>query len=113
MTLEVELPGVMSDDLTVQLVEGEVLCIRGTRRRTSSATSSGSALEFDMTFDLEKNMDAGAATATLSHGVLRVEVPKRKPAILRLPILPSEHSSSGGPDELATSTVNRLEMSKD
>ena len=77
-----ELPGVASDDVTVELEQG-VLCIRGEKKsRRDEKLEQGRRLEcsygtFSRSFSLPQDADADRISAEFRDGVLDVAIPKR------------------------------------
>lgn len=86
--LEIELPGVRKDDLSVEL-EREVLTISATRHvereeglRALHLERSGNA-RFVRRFTLGKDADADNIEGRFTDGVLRLSVPKKEKALPR------------------------------
>ena len=86
--IELELPGLDRDDLTVQAHESEVV-VRGDRRPSAAGRPEAfHRLErrhgpFSRSFRLPASIDAAAIVAELREGVLRVTVPKARSARAR------------------------------
>jgi len=81
--LEVELPGVRRDDVSIDVVDRRVVVTgeRRERRRLGllrHRTRTTGRLRLDVTFPLE--IDQGAVRATLDHGLLTLTVPKAERA---------------------------------
>ena len=81
MQLEVELPGVKAEDLSVELEDNRYLRIQGSRRSDLSPESS-----FDLSFSLADDVDSDRLTVKLSAGILNVQVPKKEKAVKKLAI---------------------------
>src|SRR5262245_5298488 len=83
-----ELPGVEQDDVEVQ-VDGEELVIRGERRLTGHARPEGfqrmerSYGPFARRVLLTGEVDSARVTAQFRDGLLRLELPKARPAAAR------------------------------
>jgi HSP20 family protein len=81
--LSAELPGVMSSEIDIKVIEGN-LVLRGERRWERDVHGEqfyrleSSYGKFERTFSLSERIDAEAITAQLEAGVLRVVLPKRK-----------------------------------
>ena len=81
LVLTMDLPGLTTDDLDVQILEGELL-VRGERKRPQLPEGSGWAHSergfgsFERRIHLPHDVDADAITATMDHGVLSLIVPK-------------------------------------
>lgn len=90
LTLLAEMPGVRAGDVEVTL-ENEVLRVRG---RVAPATPEGLRLghaefepaDFEAAFGVREELDAERITASLRHGLLRVELPKRGPTQRSIPV---------------------------
>jgi HSP20 family molecular chaperone IbpA len=86
MELTIHVPGVAAKDMTVEVVEGDVLWVRGGRtiRGTGSLTMQS---EFDQSFQLDTDVDVENISVTLSSsGTLRVSVPKKARVSNNIPI---------------------------
>ena len=81
MQLELELPGVQANDLSVELEDNRHLRIQGSRRSGLSPESS-----FDLSFALADDVDSDRLTVKLSAGILRVSVPKKEKTVKKLTI---------------------------
>ena len=81
VTVVLDVPGVKSDDLDIQL-QGEVLTIRGERRWPYQSVDGGVRRvergfgTFERTLRVPAGLDAGAISAALEDGVLRLTLPK-------------------------------------
>ena len=71
--LFMELPGVKSEDLKVELTNG-ILRIQGQRKKGDANLKFTRKLQID-----EDAMDASQMTATLSDGILEISAPKKQP----------------------------------
>jgi HSP20 family protein len=86
--IELELPGLAREDLTVHAHEDEVV-VRGERRpAVAGRPEAFHRLErrhgpFARSFRFPEGIDAGGISAELNEGVLRVCVPKPQPAPAR------------------------------
>lgn len=83
VTLELDLPGVRSEELELQ-IEQEQLIIRG-ERKPSTALDNYRRVEpsygaFTRTFALPDSVNRDGITAQLDHGVLRVVLPQKEEA---------------------------------
>ena len=77
-TLEVELPGVDEEQLTLEISEG---------RLELRADRSSAELRYALTLRLHQRFDQEAISATLRDGLLRISLPERlKPAPRRISI---------------------------
>jgi len=80
ITLYADLPGVPKDKLNLQ-VEADILTIEGEVSLRTPAEMAASHVEVDVpryrrVFTLSKELDSGKVSAELSHGVLRLRIPK-------------------------------------
>ncbi len=77
--LDIELPGVSRDDVTVEIARGR-LVVTGERRKRERIGllrhRSRTTGEFRFDVTLPRDVDDEAVTATLDHGLLTVTVPK-------------------------------------
>lgn len=84
--LEVDLPGVEPADIEVA-VSGDKLSIRAERKWAKTEGKSAFQRSFSQSFSLPATVDSQGISATYSHGVLKVAVPKRAgPASRRVEI---------------------------
>lgn len=84
ITLYADMPGVPKDRLTLN-VEGDQLSLEGEVVLTVPQGMQPGHVEvqrarYRRTFTLSKELDAGKVSAELSHGVLRVRIPKAEHA---------------------------------
>lgn len=84
-----DVPGVSAKDLSIELENGRVLRIAGSRKHKNRI---GEAVEskFHQSFQLNTDVDPERLKVTLSHGVLRVLAPKKEKVVKRLAIKPAE-----------------------
>lgn len=77
--VDVELPGVRRDDVTIEIADGQ-LSITGERRERQRVgllrRSTRTAGRFRLQVGLPLDIDADAVSASLDHGMLTVTVPK-------------------------------------
>lgn len=81
--VELELPGLDRDDVTIQ-AQGDELVVRGERRPATSGSPVFHRLErrygpFARGFRFAEEVDPDRITAAFSDGLLRLEVPKVRP----------------------------------
>ena len=84
ITLYADLPGVHKDKLNLQ-VEADTLTIEGevsipTPERLEASYAEVGLPRYRRVFTLSKELDAGKVTAELSHGVLKLRIPKAEHA---------------------------------
>mmetsp|Transcript_3382 Transcript_3382/g.9671 ORF Transcript_3382/g.9671 Transcript_3382/m.9671 type:complete len:234 (-) Transcript_3382:60-761(-) len=81
--LAMELPGVPAKDLSIEVEEGKVLRIQGTRtlRENGSVIKS----EFEQSFQLE-DVDVENISVSLDSGILTITAPKKEPVVKRIPL---------------------------
>jgi HSP20 family molecular chaperone IbpA len=83
--LTMQVPGVAAKDMTVEVVDGNVLWVRGSQ----TIRGNGSLMmqsEFDQSFQLDKDIDVENISVTLSSGILRVSAPKKARVTKNIPI---------------------------
>ena len=80
-TLRVELPGVSAQDLEVILENDSLLRIQGKRHHLT-----GQTMEFDQSFQLDKDVDASSLQVTLQNGTLQVTASKKAKSVQRLEV---------------------------
>jgi HSP20 family molecular chaperone IbpA len=83
--LLMEVPGVLAEDLEVELEGNELIRIKGTRKR--SVGGSVESFDFDQAFRLAEDIDVEKLTVNLSAGILRIRVPKKEKMVRKLPIV--------------------------
>ena len=110
MQLEVELPGVKAEDLSVELEDNRYLRIQGSRRSGLSPESS-----FDLSFSLADDVDSDRLTVKLSAGILNVQVPKKEKAVKKLAIATDqiEPNQMGTKVADAENEVEEITITKD
>jgi HSP20 family protein len=80
--LDVELPGIKAEDIKVD-VEGDVLTIRGERKRENTSKKDGYQRferaygSFSRAFSLGQDVDAENVVAKYEHGVLKLSLNKK------------------------------------
>lgn len=90
-TIKIELPGLASEDITVDLTQ-TVLTIAGEKRRPYEAnTTRMHRIErdygpFERKVQLPDDIDADAVDAHLEHGVLTLRVAKRRAMPVRISV---------------------------
>ena len=72
VALRMELPGVAAEDLEVTLENGALLRIHGKRH-----SLTGEEMEFDQSFQLEKDVDPESLAVALQNGILQVTASKK------------------------------------
>jgi HSP20 family molecular chaperone IbpA len=85
-----EMPGVAPGAVEIT-VEGDVLTIQGRAElpRTGARAADGAAslpVEYRRSFQLTETADADAIEASCQHGLVRVRVPRKKPAQRRIAV---------------------------
>ena len=86
ITLSVELPGMVKDNVTVNVEDG-ILTLSGERKLENEEKQDGytrierSYGSFERTFSLPKTVDQDNITANMESGVLKVSLPKREEAL--------------------------------
>lgn len=70
-TLEVELPGVKKEDVSIEM-ERNVLTIKGSRKRGETETT------YERSFRVADQIDSDNVTAVMEDGVLRLSLNKKK-----------------------------------
>lgn len=71
--IKIELPGVMPDDIDVNL-DGKLLKVSGKTRHGK---------EFSYSYSLKSNVDDAAIVASLKNGLLSISLPKKQETTLR------------------------------
>lgn len=86
--LTVELPGVRSEDLDIELVDASLLRIRASRK----IKQSGSFIQqdFDQSFQLDNDVDPNHIKASLTDGILTVQAKRKEKSVKKIPISVSE-----------------------
>jgi HSP20 family molecular chaperone IbpA len=81
--LTIDVPGVASKDLTVELLEdGTMLRLSDSRRH-----HHGSVTEFESMFRMHKDVDTATLVVRLSSGVLRISASKKEKVVKKLQIV--------------------------
>jgi len=88
--LSMELPGVTSKDLSVELENNKMLHIFGSRVYKSQGSLVQS--DFHQSFQLDDNVDADQLKVTLSAGILKVTVPKVEKTLKKLEIVSGDET---------------------
>ena len=78
---QVELPGVVKENLNVQVTKENVLSIEAKREK-----SSGRTIEFVRRFELPDSLDSASIKADFYDGVLTVTVTKKLPSVKTIDI---------------------------
>jgi HSP20 family molecular chaperone IbpA len=97
--LTMEIPGLAAEDVSVEVENGNLLRIRGSRtrqpleevdggasRRRSSQEVVKQRATFEEVFVLDDDMDVDQLRVTLWRGILTVQIPRRAKVIRRIPI---------------------------
>ena len=90
--VQVELPGVPSENLTVELEQG-VLSLRGQTNATayeSGESALTEAIAYERSFRLSDAVEGGRIQAELKNGLLTLTLPKAERALPRQ--IPVEHN---------------------
>lgn len=82
--LAMELPGVLAKDLTVELVDEQVVRVYGSRKYVHNGHTVEA--EFDQSFQMNEDVDPQQLKVTLQAGILKLEVPKKQKTVRRIPI---------------------------
>ncbi len=86
--LEAEIPGVDPEDVEVY-VQGRVLTVRAERKRASDDIREGYRRierfhgSFQRSFTIPESVDADKVDASVTHGVLRIALPKTEASLPR------------------------------
>ncbi len=105
--LTVELPGVRSEDLDIELVDASLLRIRASRK----VKHNGSFVqqEFDQSFQLDRDVDPDHIKASLTNGVLTVQAKRKEKSVKKISILLDEasvHNAVAESNEIAEETLS-------
>jgi HSP20 family molecular chaperone IbpA len=106
--LSMEVPGIAAKDMMVEIENGNVLRVKGSRtiRERGSLVQS----EFDQSFQLDKDIDIENIAVSLSSGILKVSAPKRERVTKKIPLTIQEDAESE--DFLAVQANAKLERSE-
>jgi HSP20 family molecular chaperone IbpA len=82
--LTMEVPGVLANDLSVELEDNKLLRVKGVR----TLNQHGSLVEytFDQVFQIDDDVDPERLKVSLSSGILRITAPKKEQVIKRIPV---------------------------
>ena len=106
--LMMELPGVLAKDLNVEVVDGSVLRISGSRKYIRNGSIYDS--EFDQSFEMQ-SVDPERLKVTLSSGILTIRAPKKEKTALRIPISTEEGEHQQELLEVQTTQAHQQENS--
>ena len=79
-SIELDLPGVLEDELNVQIQKDRVVVSVEVKEKESRAQRFN---QFKRAFRFRTALDTDNATADLSHGILRIQLPKAASAVPR------------------------------
>jgi HSP20 family molecular chaperone IbpA len=82
--LTLEIPGVLPNDISVELEDNKLLRVKGSR--TLKQHGSLAEYQFDQVFQLDDDVDPERLKVSLSSGILRITAPKKEKVIKRLPV---------------------------
>lgn len=86
LTFHAELPGIPKDNVKITVTDGNILTIRGEKKREDKQEGKNfmrverSYGSFARTFTLPDNLNTDAIKASFDNGVLNIEIPKVEPA---------------------------------
>lgn len=86
--LAMEVPGVSAKDLSVEVGSGNILCVRGSR--TIRDSGSMTKAKFDLSFQLDNDIDVENISVSLSSGILSVTAPRKENVVKRIQLSISE-----------------------
>jgi HSP20 family molecular chaperone IbpA len=101
--LTMEVSGASAKDVTVEIENGNMIRIHGSRNVISE--HGVEELEFDKVFEMEKDIDMENIKVTLSAGILRITAPKKERAVKRIPVVIQEEET----DEIVEEVVVVME----
>jgi HSP20 family molecular chaperone IbpA len=106
--LSMEVPGIAAKDMIVEIENGNVLRVSGSRtiRERGSLVQS----EFDQSFQLDKDIDIKNIAVSLSSGILKVSAPKKEQVTNKIPLTIQEDTKSE--DFLAVQANAKMESSE-
>lgn len=85
LTFHAELPGLVKEDVKISVTDGNMLTIRGEKKREEKKEEKNflrverSWGSFTRSFALPDNLDTESINAAFDNGVLNIEIPKREP----------------------------------
>jgi HSP20 family molecular chaperone IbpA len=82
--LSMEIPGVLPNDISVELEDNKLLRVKGSR--TLKQHGSLAEYQFDQVFQLDEDVDPERLKVSLSSGILRITAPKKEKVIKKLPV---------------------------
>jgi HSP20 family protein len=83
-SIDIELPGVKADDVDVEVVGGDTLMVRGTKRDAREESGEGYIFServfgtFQRSFDLPSDVDTDNIEADFADGVLTLRLPRKQ-----------------------------------
>jgi HSP20 family protein len=86
LTFHAELPGMSKEDVKISITDGNMLTIRGEKKREEKTEEKNflrverSWGSFTRSFALPDNLDTDKVNAEFENGVLNVAIPKREPS---------------------------------
>lgn len=86
VTFHAELPGLKKEDVKISITDGNVLTIRGEKKREEKTEDKNflrverSWGSFTRSFALPDNLDTSKVDASFDNGVLNVSIPKSEPS---------------------------------
>jgi HSP20 family molecular chaperone IbpA len=111
--LAMEVPGVTAKDLSVEVENGSMLRIKGSR--TIHKSGSSTKAEFDQSFQLDQDIDVENISVSLSSGILTVTAPKKEATVKRiqLKIVESDPTEERSKSELVVEKEGRDDSGAD
>ena len=103
--LTVELPGVKSEDLDIELVDASLLRIRASRKVKQDGAFTQQ--EFDQSFQLDRDVDPNHIKASLTNGILTVQATRKEKSIKKIPIRVSEDKEMEAAEMITETTDNK------
>lgn len=91
--LTIELPGVSAKDISVELENGNVIRVHGSR--TVRENGSIATTQFDQSFTLDSDVDVEKISVTLESGILTITAPKKESGMKRIPLAIQERVTDG------------------
>jgi len=86
LTFHAELPGLTKEDVKISVTDGNMLTIRGEKKREEKTEEKNflrverSWGSFTRSFALPDNLDTDSISASFDNGVLNIEIAKKEPA---------------------------------